>query len=71
MDFMIPILIGLAAGGITLFKLFSELKTVVKNRAAADYVNAGSMKFSRRQDLFLYKQTDRTPIQRQTPPQQR
>lgn len=70
MDFLISLIIGLAVGGITLLVLFRQLKTVVQQRAAADYVDPNSLKLSQQQDLFLYKKTDRAAIQRQAPPPQ-
>ncbi len=67
-DILIALVIGLVIGGITVGSLLGQLKSVVQQHAAADYVNKGSMQLRQKQDLFLNTKTERTPIQRQTPP---
>lgn len=69
MQFLIPIIIGLVAGGITLFILISQLRTVHKQHAAAEYVNQGSMKLNIKVDHYLARNVEREQIQRQSPQQ--
>lgn len=66
MDFLVPIIIGLVVGVITLFILISQLRTVKKQNAAAEYVNKGSMKISHQFDHYLSRKVEREAIQRQT-----
>lgn len=66
-QYLVPIIIGLIAGGITLLSLLSQLRTVVKQHAAADYVNPGSLKLGIKTDQFLTRKVEREAIQRQTP----
>ena len=55
----ICLVIGLAAGFITVNSMKAKLKTVRSQTAAADYVKKGSMQLTAQQDLFLYNKIDR------------
>lgn len=68
MQLLFPIIVGLIVGGLTLLYLLSQLHTVVKQNAAADYVNPGSLVLDIRVDQFVTKNVERTAIQRQGPP---
>ena len=68
-QFLIPLIIGLVVGGIVLASLLSQLHSVSQKNEASDYVNPGSLKLELRNDHFIRKDTERHPIQRQTPPQ--
>ena len=64
---LVCIIIGLIAGGIVLASLLSQLKTVVRNNTASDYIKQGSLHLTQRNDLYLYTKTDRTPRAQQPP----
>lgn len=64
---MISILIGAAAGGITVLVMRSSMNTKKQQRSAYDYMNRDSFNLRVRQDMFLYSQVTKTPKQ-QTPP---
>ena len=68
-QYLIPLIIGLVVGGIVLASLLSQLHSVSQKHEASDYVNPGSMKLVTKYDHFINKETERHPIQRQTPPQ--
>ena len=68
-QYLIPLIIGLVVGGIVLASLLSQLHSVSQKHEASDYVNPGSMKLVTKYDNFINKETERLPIQRQTPPQ--
>ncbi|MCQ2407651.1 MAG: hypothetical protein MJ065_03875 [Oscillospiraceae bacterium] len=70
MQIIVPLIIGLIVGGIVLASLLSQLKSVVKQHSAADYVKKSSLQFSRKEDIFLYQKTERTAIQQQNNQQQ-
>ena len=58
---IISLLIGLAVGGITVLVMKSKLKSVGRQRAAANYVIPGSFNLVESRDLFLYSTVSRTP----------
>ena len=60
-DFLMTLIIAAIAGGITLAILWGQLKSVVRQSAAADYVNRGSVQIPLRSDTFLYRKTDKRP----------
>lgn len=68
MHIVVPIIIGLIVGGITLAGLLGQLKSVVKKEAATDYVNKGSLQLTKNQDIFLYKHTEKNAVQQRTQP---
>ena len=65
----VTIIAALIVGAIVFAVLFGQLKSVVAQHAAAQYVDPGSVKIPQKEDLFLYRSTDRTPIQRSEPQQ--
>ena len=58
-DLLMTVIFALIAGGITFAILWGQLKSVVKQQSAADYVNKGSVNIRRRDEYFLYRKTDR------------
>ena len=60
-DPMITAIAALAVGGIVFGILFSQLKTVVKQSAAAEYIKKDSFRLTHQQDLYLYKKTEKRP----------
>lgn len=64
---LISILIGAAAGGITVLVMRSSMNTKKQQRSAYDYMKRDSFHMRVRQDMFLYSQVTKTPRQ-QTPP---
>ena len=62
---LISLLVGLVIGGVVLGILWKQLKTVVKNNAAADYIRKNSFRLTQQQDVYLYKKLDRQPRQQQ------
>lgn len=58
---LIALGVGLAAGGIGVFMLFSTLKTVRQQSGAADYRKQGSFQLETRRDMYLYKKVKREP----------
>ena len=67
MQIIVPIISGLIVGCLVLAGLLGQLKSVIKQHSAADYVKKGSLQLSRKEDIFLYKNTERTAIQRNKP----
>ena len=55
----ICIVIGLVGAFLIVGSMKSQLKTVRKQAAAANYVRKGSMQLTAQQDLFLYNKIDR------------
>lgn len=68
MGYIVCIIIGLVVGGIVLGSLLSQLKTVVPNNTASDYIKQGSFNLTQRNDLFLYTKTERQPRPQQQNP---
>lgn len=58
----IALVIGLVIGGIALFSLMSQLKSVYKQSGAADYTREGSFNVSESRDHFIYSQVVKTEI---------
>ena len=61
--FLICLLIGLAAGGITAGIMAGKNRSVRPQNSAASYVRSGSMQLSMSRDIFLYQHVTRTPRQ--------
>lgn len=59
--FLVCLLIGLAAGGITAGILAGKNKSVSPKYNAADYVRGDSMQVTVSRDIFLYQTVTRTP----------
>ena len=68
MNIIISVIVGLIVGFIVRGMMLSELKSVVKQYAAADYMKKDSFRLAKKDDLFLYKKTERQPLP-QNPPQ--
>lgn len=64
---LICIIIGLIVGGITLASLLSQLHSVHNHNEATEYIQKGSLHVTQRNDMFLYKKTERME-RSQTPP---
>lgn len=58
-NLVISVIVGLVAALIVTGKFKAQLKTVSLKAKADDYVKAGSLQLTRRQDLFLYSHLDR------------
>ncbi len=56
---LIALGVGLAAGGIGVLILFSNLKSVHQQSGAADYRKPGSFQLETRRDMYLYKKVKR------------
>lgn len=56
---LICIVIGVVLGVAVVQGMKAQLKSVRKERAAANYVRPGSMNLTGKQDLFLYSHVDR------------
>ena len=61
MNLMIALMIGLIAGLITAKSLKGQLKTVHKKNEAKNYIKSGSMNLHTQNDVFLYRDVQRTP----------
>lgn len=59
--FLICLVIGLAAGGITAGIMAGLNKSVRPQNSAADYVRSGSMQVNVSRDIYLYHHITRTP----------
>ena len=59
--FLICLVIGLAAGGITAGIMAGMNKSVRPQNSAADYVRSGSMQVTVCRDIYLYHHITRTP----------
>jgi uncharacterized protein len=62
-SFMISLVIGIIAGLITAFVMKGQLKSVRKQDSARVYVKKGSMRLTYAQDIFLYRNVERTKKQ--------
>ena len=60
MNLMIALMVGLIAGLLTAKSLKGQLKTVHKKNEAKNYVKAGSLKLHTQNDVFLYRNIQRT-----------
>ena len=60
-NLVICLLIGFVLALIVTAVMKGQLKTVRAQYGAADYVKAGSLNVTHRQDLFLYRNVSRTP----------
>lgn len=65
-NILISLIIGFVVALIITGAMRSKLKTVRFQAAANDYVNPGSLKIARSQDLFLYSTVTRTAIPKET-----
>ncbi len=61
---LITAIAALVVGGIVLGILWSQLKSVAKQNAAAAYVKKDSFHLTYQKDVYLYKKTDKRPIQK-------
>lgn len=61
MSVWICILIGLVIGFIVVSAMKSQLKSVRRESAAANYLTADSLNLTISTDRFLYENTTRTP----------
>lgn len=59
--FLICLVIGLAAGGITAGIMAGRNKSVRPKNSAADYVRSGSLQVTVSRDIYLYHHVTRTP----------
>ena len=59
--FLICLVIGLAAGGITAGIMAGRNKSVRPKNSAADYVRSGSLQVTVSRDIYLYHHITRTP----------
>lgn len=60
MNIVISIVIGVIIAFIIVSAQASGLKTVRKEREAANYVKKNSLRFTVNRDSFLYKKTEKT-----------
>jgi len=65
-NFLISLLIGMAAGGITILIMRSNMKTNRSQRTASVYLKDGSWHLYRHLDLFLYSNVSKTRKQQNT-----
>lgn len=59
-SFFLSLVIGLAAGGITVFVMYRMMDEKNKQRGAAAYIKDGSFHLNTRRDLFLYSNLSKT-----------
>lgn len=59
----IALLIGAAAGGITILVMRGQMNTAKAQHNAGNYLVSGSYRIRRQQDIFLYSRMSRTRIQ--------
>ncbi len=59
LSLLIALGVGIAAGGIGLLFLFSNLKSVQQQRGAADYKKSNSFHLDMHRDLYLYRKVER------------
>ncbi len=59
LSLLIALGVGLAVGGIGIFFLFSNLKSVHQQHGAADYKKPNSFHLDMHRDLFLYRKVSR------------
>ena len=62
----LSLVIGLAAGGITVFIMHRMMDEKNKQRGAAAYIKDGSFRLNTRRDLFLYSNVSKTRKQQNT-----
>ncbi len=65
---IISLVIGLIIGLIVASVLKSSLKSVAKQSGASNYIEEGSFNLVEKEDVFLYKKEEKTPIPKQEPP---
>ncbi len=65
-NFLISLLIGIAAGGITILVMRSSMKTNRSQRTASVYLKDGSWHLYRHLDIFLYSNVKKTRKQENT-----
>lgn len=64
MVLLISFVVGVVVGVSVLSYQISRLKTAKEKRSAADYVRPGSLHIDQRQDIYLYRSTQKVPINR-------
>ena len=57
---------ALIVSGIVITVLSIQLKSVAPQKAAQDYVRAGSFHLARRSDIFLYRTVDKQKIEHES-----
>ncbi|MDO4481485.1 MAG: TPM domain-containing protein [Bacillota bacterium] len=62
--FLVSLIAGVVVSLIVMLALMSKNKTVVSHSAAADYLVPGSLNVTASQDIFLYQNLARTPVQK-------
>ncbi len=62
MSILVPVVIGIILAFITVAFMTKGLKSVRKKESATDYVVPGSMRLTRQEDCFMYRNVTRTPI---------
>lgn len=65
-SFFLSLVIGLAAGGITVFVMYRMMDEKNRQRSAAAYIKDGSFRLNTRRDLFLYSNLSKTRKQQNT-----
>lgn len=65
---IISLVIGLIIGLIVASVLKSSLKSVARQAGASNYIEEGSFSLVGKEDVFLYKKEEKTPIPKQEPP---
>jgi len=65
---LVGILVGCGLAAAIMFGIRSKLKSVRSQRTACNYVRGGSFKVTGRQDVFLFHNVTRIPIQTQGSP---
>lgn len=58
--FLIALIIGIAAAGVTILIMRSSMNTKRQQHSAVDYLKPGSFNLYRHQDLFLYSHVSKT-----------
>ena len=66
MNLMIALLVGVLAGVITAKSLKGQLKTVRQKNEAKNYIKSGSLSLHTQNDVFLYRDIQRTAKPRET-----
>ena len=67
---LIALIVALIIGGITLGMLLGELKSVVQQYAAAEYIKKDSFLLREHEDVFTHRDLEKRELPRQTPPDQ-
>ena len=65
MNILIAIVAGIIIAAIITGIQVSALKSVNERHEARDYIKQGSLQLSEKQDVFLYKKTERSERQQQ------